>query len=265
MSETGSGGRAPSPLTAQIQTLTQDPEWTLAHFTFVADVTALADECDIAHSPAMSVASCRSLPFNALAFLGESPELLANYAAFLVDSGSEAYFLVNETQRQVVHTAFSVLEEIPEWQMAFNGDLSRLGSEPAVPLRIKDLPAMQTLAQAEGLMALEKEPFAHGPAFGIWDGGKLVAMSTTHLRVPGAAEIGNIVTLAGHRNRGYGTAVVSALVRHLHDEKLKIFLQVYQSNAPAIRLYEKLGFERVRPMYLMRCLIQNQLPTTSEA
>ena len=52
----------PSPLASQIESQTRDLDWTLAHFTFVANVTTLAAECDIAHSPTMSVANCRALP-----------------------------------------------------------------------------------------------------------------------------------------------------------------------------------------------------------
>lgn len=264
MEGTGPTDRVASPLTARVEALSRDLQWTLAHFPFVADVTELAGECDIAHSPAMSVASCRSLPFQALAFLGESADLLANYATFLVDRGSAVYFLVNEEQRSVVQQAFPVLEEIPEWQLLFQGDPTRLEPGPAVPLRFKDLLAMQALAEAEGLLAFEKEPFARGPAFGVWEGSTLAAMGTTHLRVPGAAEIGNLVTRTGYRGRGYATAVTSALVRELTTEGLHVFLMVYQSNPEAVRLYRRLGFELVRPMYLMRCLIGSERDSTSE-
>ncbi len=247
--------RVASPLTQQIQALTQDLEWTLAHFTFVADVTTLAQECDIAHSPAMSVASCHRYTLPALAFLGDSADLLANYASFLSDPGSEAYLLVNEEQRAVVSAAFTILEDIPEWQMVFRGDAAELDTGTAVALHEKDLPAMRALAAAEALKAFEKDPLASGPAFGIWEGRTLLAMATTHLQLPGAAEIGNIVTRTAYRGRGYAAAVTSALVQALSAQDLCVFLMVYQSNAPAIRLYQHLGFEIARPMHLLRCSI----------
>lgn len=251
-----SSGRPTSPLASQIQALTQDLEWTLAHFTFVADVTTLAQECDIAHSPAMSVASCHRFALPALAFVGDSAALLANYATFLADPGSEVYLMVNEEQRAVVNEAFTILEATPEWQMIFRGDPATLAPGPAAALEAKDLPAMRALAEAEALPAFEKDPLASGPAFGVWEGRTLVAMATTRLTIPGVAEIGNIVTRAKYRERGYGAAVTSALAQALAAKGLCVFLMVYQNNATAIRLYERLGFETVRPMYLLRCRLK---------
>ena len=64
-------GRLSSHLADQIEAQTRDPDWTLAHYTFVASVTTLASECDIAHSPAMSVASSLA-PFQSPGRLRES-------------------------------------------------------------------------------------------------------------------------------------------------------------------------------------------------
>jgi len=268
-----------SPLGDQIQLMTQDLDWTLSHFTFVADVTTLANECDVAHSPAMSVASCYRFASPALAFLGDSPDLLANYASFLADPDSEIYLLVNDAQRPVVESAFEVLETIPEWQLVFQGDPEALDPGPAERLTHKDASAMHALAKGEVLATtpylgngveqsaengpvttavpwLDKDPLSNGPAFGVWKGRKLVSMATTRLRVPGAAEIGTIVTHKEHRRQGYATAVTSALVQALAQEEICVFLMVYQSNTQAISIYEQLGFVIARPMYLMRCVIK---------
>jgi ribosomal protein S18 acetylase RimI-like enzyme len=238
----------------------EDLDWSLAHFTFVADVTTLVDDCDLVHSPAMTVANCHRFSLPALAFAGTSSDLLANYAAFLAEPG-EAYLLVNEAQREVVAEAFSVLETIPEWQLVFQGDPLKLDPGEAEPLRVEHLSAMQALAQNGDLPMLEKDPFASGPAFGIWDGHDLISMATTRLRIPGAVEIGNIVTHKAHRRKGYATAVTSALVQALCEEDVCVFLMSYQSNTAALRLYKRLGFEIQRPMYLIRCSIE--WPTAS--
>ncbi|HNT76932.1 MAG TPA: GNAT family N-acetyltransferase [Anaerolineae bacterium] len=253
-------GVRPSLLAHQIEAQTRDLAWTLAHYTFVADVTMLANECDITHSPGMSVASCHRLPLPVLAFVGESADLLANYATFLTDPGSDVYLMVNEAQRAIVEAAFEVQETTPEWQMVFNGSLP---ASEAVSLDAEvtaldehDLPAMRALAESGGLKLLEHDPFVAGPAFGVRKGRKLVSMATTRLRVPGAAEIGNVVTHKDHRRRGYASAVVAALVRALAAEGVAVFLQVYQNKPECIALYQKLGFEIVRPMYWVRCRVK---------
>jgi ribosomal protein S18 acetylase RimI-like enzyme len=249
---------ANSALQCQIDALRQDEDWALAHFTFMADVTTLADDCDIVCSPKMSVASYHGLPFPALAFLGESPELLANYTTFLVKPGTEVTFLVNETQRPVVEEAFVVSEIIPEWQMVYRGPGDALDVGDATELQPRHLPAAQRLMDAAKLNALPKDPLAQGPAFGVWEGRTLVALATTRLTLPGAVEVGAIATHPNARRKGYATNVLSALIQAHDDGETEIFLMAYQSNLAALRLYEKLGFQRERPMYLIHCLVEDE-------
>lgn len=248
----------PSPLTSQIACKTRNLDWTLAHFTFVADVTTLASECDIAHSPLMSVASCRSLPKQALAFVGESPDLLATYATFLADPGSEVDLLVNEEQRAVVEGAFEVRSVLTRWQMLYRGDPADLDPGRATALADNDLAAVLALAKAEGttLALPEHDPFAYGPAFGIWERRKLVSLGTTSVCLPGVAQIDNVLTRKDHRRQGYGAEIVSALVlAHLAEDR-GVFVVVDQDQTPSHHLFEKLGFVRERPMYLMTCVLK---------
>ena len=164
----------------------RDLDWTLAHFTFVANVTTLAAECDIAHSPAMSVASCRSQPDLELAFLGESSDLLATYATFLADPGSAVSLLVSEEQRDVVESAFDVDSVVPHWQMLYSGDPRDLDVGSVTEVVENDLSAVQSLARSEGyeLTAFLANPLAQGPAFGVWERRRLIAMGMTVLELP---------------------------------------------------------------------------------
>jgi len=258
MSNVDAVSRPPSPLASRIEVQTRDLDWTLAHFTFVANVTTLATECDIAHSPSMSVASCHTLATPVLAFVGDSPDLLANYAIFLVTPGTEVYLLVSEAQRAIVEAAFTVLQVQPEWQMVWRGTLEALPPTHALELHPEDLSAMQTLAKSEKvvLQALAKDPFQQGSAFGVWDKKKLVAMGTTNVRLPGAAQIGNLITRKDYRRRGYASAIVSDLVRTLQQQDLLPFSMVMQDNTEAVHLFEELGFVRERPMYLLHCVLK---------
>jgi ribosomal protein S18 acetylase RimI-like enzyme len=248
----------PSPLSSQIACKTRDLDWTLAHFTFVADVTTLVAECDIAHSPLMSVASCRSMPKQALAFVGESSDLLATYATFLADPGSEVDLLVNEEQRPVVEQAFEVRSVVTRWQMLYRGDPDDLDPGRATALADNDLAAALALAKAEGvtLALAADEPFAQGPAFGIWERRKLAALGTTSICLPGVAQIDNVLTRSEYRRQGYGEEIVSALVlAHLAEDR-GVFVVVDEAQTASQRLYETLGFVRERPMYLMTCVLK---------
>jgi len=246
-----------SPLTSQLEAKTRDPDWTLAHFTFVANATTLASECDIAYSPAMSVASCRTLPELGFAFVGDSSDLLSTYAAFLADPGSEISLLVNEGQRAVAEQAFRVLSVVPKLQMVYR----RLGELPDHPqvteLADNDLPAVQGLARAEGVpfLGFSASPLQHGPAFGVWDRRKLVAMGTTVVCLPGVAQIDNVVTRKEQRRQGWGTAIVSALVRAHSTAGRGVFAIVDEQNVGGLSLLKKLGFEAERSMYAMSCVL----------
>jgi len=58
-----------------------------------------------------------------------------------------------------------------------------------------------------------------------------------------AAMLGGVATLDGYRGRGLSTACVAALCRHLFSAGIKTVSLFYlRDNAPAARVYEKLGF-----------------------
>jgi ribosomal-protein-alanine N-acetyltransferase len=70
-----------------------------------------------------------------------------------------------------------------------------------------------------------------------------------------AAGEGEILTIAvsgAHRGRGLGRALMDAVLRRLHSERAEeLFLEVDDTNEPALALYRKLGFKEVarRPGY----------------
>ncbi len=64
-----------------------------------------------------------------------------------------------------------------------------------------------------------------------------------------AAGEGEILTIAvarARKRRGVGRKLMDAVLRHLHAERVaSLFLEVDETNAPAIALYRKLGFRDV--------------------
>lgn len=99
-----------------------------------------------------------------------------------------------------------------------------------------------------GGIAFSPAQVAQGVFWGVFADGQLVAVAGTHLVSPtyGVAAVGNVYTHAGHRERGYGTATTSAVVAELLRRGMReIVLNVSQTNEGAIRIYERLGFERV--------------------
>lgn len=230
-----------------------DLDWVLSHFTLAADLTVLQEQCRLVREGGALVARYDELPFAALAFYADAAAPLAALASRLVEPGEPFYLLLNEGQARLAKDAFAVQEVHPEWQMGFAGDPTTLDAGAAVELGPADLEAMRALAEETGLMAFEANPLRHGPAFGLWKDGQLAAMAATHLAFCGTAEIGNIATHPAHRRQGLARQVVSALVQAHVAAGLRTFLMVFQTNEAAVRLYEGVGFSRLRPMFLLRC------------
>jgi RimJ/RimL family protein N-acetyltransferase len=74
-------------------------------------------------------------------------------------------------------------------------------------------------------------------------GGRLVAGASTSAESSTAAMIGGVWTLPNERDHGYSTAVVAALCADLLAEGRQPYLFYLEDNAPAARVYTKLGFE----------------------
>ncbi|MDE3113674.1 MAG: GNAT family N-acetyltransferase [Chloroflexota bacterium] len=80
--------------------------------------------------------------------------------------------------------------------------------------------------------------------YGVYDGRRLVSAAGTHVRSShaGIAAVGNVLTRIGHRDRGLATSVTSAVTEEALREHRDVVLNVRQENAPAIRVYERLGY-----------------------
>jgi len=88
--------------------------------------------------------------------------------------------------------------------------------------------------------------FKAGPYYCVKQDEKIVSAAGVHLVAPQIAQLGNIITDEAHRNRGYATACTNALIADLVSKGRIISLFVRTENAPAIRVYENLGFCKMR-------------------
>ena len=82
--------------------------------------------------------------------------------------------------------------------------------------------------------------------------GQMLAGYVGSQSVMGESDMMNIAVSPQYRRQGVAQALVEALVAHLKEqENISLTLEVRVSNAPAIALYEKLGFVQVgrRPNY----------------
>jgi predicted GNAT family acetyltransferase len=88
-----------------------------------------------------------------------------------------------------------------------------------------------------------------GRVAGAFADSRLVAIAACHVysRQYSVAAIGAVATHPDYRRRGYCAAVTEGLVELLARDVETIALNVHCDNAAAIRIYERLGFNRHQP------------------
>lgn len=107
-----------------------------------------------------------------------------------------------------------------------------------------------TANDASGMVALaeltEPGPFRLrtlelGGFYGIFDGGRLVAMAGRRMHLPGLIEVSGVCTHPDARGRGYARLLMTQVIDGIERESKTAFLHALKDN-PAIRIYERLGF-----------------------
>jgi GNAT superfamily N-acetyltransferase len=118
-----------------------------------------------------------------------------------------------------------------------DGDVRRL-----LPVEIGELNRLYQLGFSAWLPA---NAIADGIYYGIRVGGRLVSAAGTHVISPEArmAVVGNVMTHADFRGRGYATVVTGAVTAELLRFCDQVVLNVRADNPPALAAYRRLGYQ----------------------
>jgi ribosomal protein S18 acetylase RimI-like enzyme len=110
-----------------------------------------------------------------------------------------------------------------------------------LPVEIGDLNKLYQLGFASWL---PPATVAEGVYYGMRVNGQLVAAAGTHVVSRGArlAVVGNVLTHADFRGRGFATAVTSAVTAELLRTCDQVVLNVRADNPPALNAYRRLGY-----------------------
>jgi GNAT superfamily N-acetyltransferase len=87
--------------------------------------------------------------------------------------------------------------------------------------------------------------------FGIKINNKLVSVGGTTIE-PMGSNIAPVVTHEEHRNKGYATSIVSALVKQVLTSSDLALIHVESANKPAVRVYTKVGFKPRKQYFLVK-------------
>ena len=124
-------------------------------------------------------------------------------------------------------------------------------AQALVPLESNDRVERLTDADAPDMLALatltKPGPFfarTHklGTFWGVKENGKLVAMAGERMKLDGFTEVSGVCTHPDVRGRGYAGLLSRVVATQIQNRGETPFLHAYAANAPAIGLYESLGF-----------------------
>jgi len=191
----------------------------------------------------------RGLDPPAFVLMGETGGLRAILAEAL---SPERVYLTCRPEQLALTRGFYIWDEItPMWRMILQ--IERFQPLHAVPdqailapLRPEHIAQINELFVLGGGLAFSPAQVEAGVFFGVLEEGALVAVAGTHLvsETYGVAAIGNVYTHPDFRRRGYGTLATGAVAAELVRRGIQeVVLNVSQENAPALHIYEKLGFE----------------------
>jgi predicted GNAT family acetyltransferase len=110
-------------------------------------------------------------------------------------------------------------------------------------LTTADVPEMLALTKLTEPGPFLPRTIELGAYLGVHDAGSLVAMAGERLHLTGFTEISAVCTHPQYRGRGYGNALLSALISRITRRGETPILHVRTQNVAALRLYEKLGFK----------------------
>jgi predicted GNAT family acetyltransferase len=118
---------------------------------------------------------------------------------------------------------------------AMRDDIQMLTEEDA-----PEMLALATLTEPGPFLA---RTHTMGTFLGIRIGGRLAAMAGERMRFPGYTEVSGVCTHPEFRGRGLARRLSAAVVAGIRARGDQAFLHAWQTNSPAIWLYEGLGFK----------------------
>ena len=163
--------------------------------------------------------------------------------------------LLNNPERIEIPGNWKIIMDIAGVQMIHSKlvpyDFSKL---KIVPLTIENVEEMVALAKLTKPGPFASRTIEFGYYHGIFEDGRLAAMTGQRMHVDKFTEVSAVCTHPGYLGKGYATALTQHQVNLIYEQGNQPFLHTRGDNDRAIKVYERLGFEISRPMnfYFLR-------------
>lgn len=175
------------------------------------------------------------------------------------DSGFEELHQMLPPDRKILFATITPIEEPKGWkQMAYikgsqfvfdiNNPIEQPALEP-VPLTHDNAAEMVQLAALTKPGPFDMRTIDFGYYHGIFEDGRLAAMTGQRLHVPPYAEVSAVCTHPDFLGRGYATVLMRHQMLLIREQRFIPFLHVREDNTRAIDVYLRLGFKLRGPMH----------------
>jgi hypothetical protein len=172
-----------------------------------------------------------------------APASVAGLAALVAAHGPVA---IVEARRPPAIPGTEVVQASAIVQMICEGLTAGAAPDVAIePLGEADAPQMLALATLTRPGPFFARTHQLGAFVGVKQGGRLVAMAGERMKLDGFTEVSGVCTHPDHRGHGYAAALSRHVAAKIVARGETPFLHAFADNAPAIGLYEALGF-RIR-------------------
>ena len=147
------------------------------------------------------------------------------------------------------HKGWQLLTELKGLQFVYSGgEINSQATVQITRLTNENVDEMQKLATLTKPGPFASRTIEFGHYHGIFENGKLAAMTGQRLHVGDYTEISAVCTHPDHLGKGYAATLINHQLKLIHAQGKKPFLHVKADNDRAIALYERLGFKVSRGM-----------------
>ena len=140
---------------------------------------------------------------------------------------------------------------VEDWMLVKRGDAIFFRSKLLRRLRTEDdaskLVMLLSRRNDRTMRTVKKyiEMISKQPIYGVFVNGELVSYAGSFIQLPQVWMIGGVYTHLKHRSKGYATLAMSAVTEEALKNAEAAALFVRSDNYSAIRVYEKIGYEKI--------------------
>lgn len=221
---------------------------------------------ELLHNPVFNALSSTDSHFNVgneqVKYFNEEVSPFAGFAKENKHGFSDLYDLL-PSGRRILYAIPDAITQPAGWQLqheikglqfVYEGNDIKTKFSNVLPLTETHVEEMIELVRLTKPGPFGKRTIDFGSYFGIFDHGKLVALTGQRLHIENYTELSAVCTHPDYLGKGYASILLQHQLQIILQQGQYPFLHVRDDNDRAIALYERLGFTVFRPMifYFMK-------------